>query len=523
MKLKPDNAYTEPWDELWELEDALPPPRTRVALSLPILYYDAKNKDLPLLTGLGIPLDRIIITNALDRRCAKWAVGRDIKSLIDATMLAHLLCPEPPPNVKDEGFFRNSAIRLLKGVIEYFLYNAPGQWDFRDLVQAFESVETVKALLTSDPRTRKYAEGLGTDGTSANVLATVVATIYEYDIIAALYDQASMEFSLRDWLHGDPSVLVLGFNHEAKTTLNAMNRALFTMASKLILNLPTSRCPRVVVCLDEVTQLGRLEGLKDIATLGREQGAVLILGFQSIDDLKHTYGSEIAETILGQINHKGILRLSENNSATWASSLFGKVVRLKHRFSFHWRTWCFGLLSFGQRGGGNLQEVVEDLVMPAELMSIPPVDWKAKQGLTGYYITQYRHAHTYPIAFLQEALAQPDATVSEFEPAPASWQVLRPWDETDFARLHFTPPNALAGLVDDAPSPWLLNGSTGAPPATKNGAAIQPEGVPLDFLTQLDSPSRSRSQPAKGKDKAKDKEPSKRTRQSPRSQEHDWR
>jgi hypothetical protein len=262
-----------------------------------------------------------------------------------------------------------------------------------------------------------------------------------------------------------------------------------------------------------VTQLGRLDGLKDLATLGREKGVALALGFQSIDDLRHTYGKEIAETILGQMNHKGILRLAESNSATWASSLFGKVVRHKRKFNYEWKTWFFGLLNFGKRLAGNDSEVVEDLVMPTQFQSIPPVDWKANQGLQGYYLSQYRYTHTYPISFLKEVLAQPDPMMAEFLPAPAEWQILRPWDEDDYSRLRFMPPLNISAPVKDSPSPWMQpyeddNGA--APPDAKNGAnqggAIQPEPTPFEFLRRSDAPKASPpGQEKDSKDKGKDK------------------
>ena len=64
------------------------------------LVYDAKTDVLPSLRGMGVPEERLLIMNPLDKRCVAWDMAKDITNPFFMDQVAATLIPKPD-EVKD--------------------------------------------------------------------------------------------------------------------------------------------------------------------------------------------------------------------------------------------------------------------------------------------------------------------------------------------------------------------------------------------------------------------------------------
>ena len=138
-------------------------------------------------------------------------------------------------------------------------------------------------------------------------MSTVATKLQRYEFIAAAWSHASEKISLKDWVEGE-YILLLGNDEATRTALDAINQVIFRRVSELILNQSESETRRTWVFLDEVREMGHLEGLSRLLTKGRSKGCSIVLGFQDIEGLRDVYGQKIAAEITGQCSNKAILR-----------------------------------------------------------------------------------------------------------------------------------------------------------------------------------------------------------------------
>ncbi|RUL88000.1 type IV secretory system conjugative DNA transfer family protein [Tautonia sociabilis] len=389
------------------------------------VVYDAKGELVPLLAGMGIA-DPILM-NPLDRRSHAWDLARDIRTRAAARQLAETFIPAQLDD--RNAYFSLAAQDLLANVVIALMRRLPGDWTLRDVLLVATHPGRARRLLESDPTTRDVvAKHFGVESTLQNVLSTAAAHLAKFEPIAALWERKprGRRLSLKAFVEGG-GVLVLGNDEENRAALDAVNRVLFRRLGEHLLAGPEARDPHTFVILDEVRELGRLEGLRSLANKGRSKGVALAIGFQDIDGLRDPklYGEKEANEIVGQCSLKAILRLESPATAKWASEMFGEVERLETRES----------VNRGRGGGtrGESTEVVKrDAVLPSQFLQIHRATPAA--GLPGYFIVPGVGAYH---ANQRDCFARlaPPAAAPSFDPADAKDQDLAPWTAGDEQRL----------------------------------------------------------------------------------------
>ena len=99
--------------------------------------------------------------------------------------------------------------------------------------------------------------------TRANILSTLATKIGVYEPIAAVWETTKKRLSMRDWIRGE-TILVLGNDESARSSIDPINRALFQRISEEILGLPEQTRSqaeagrhRTWVVLDEFREAGK--------------------------------------------------------------------------------------------------------------------------------------------------------------------------------------------------------------------------------------------------------------------------
>jgi type IV secretory pathway TraG/TraD family ATPase VirD4 len=76
--------------------------------------------------------------------------------------------------------------------------------------------------------------------------------------------------------------------------------------------------------LDELADLPRVDNLARLLPEGRKFGAAVVLTFQSLGQMRHRYGPQIAEAMLGCCNTKLFLQTIDSETRQWASQTIGE-------------------------------------------------------------------------------------------------------------------------------------------------------------------------------------------------------
>ena len=379
---------------------------------------------LPEIYGMGVNAP-VYPLNPLDARGYSWFLAKDFKEPDELWQMSGIFSQIHDKNNKD--FFPIAARLCFFSIAYLFSQTAPEKWELRDVLLALFSRQYLFALLGNCPlpNVRKAIEVLGGGDSSkggsekqaAGVIGTILTLYSPYSTIAALSDfhaRAGRKISLKEWSQ-DSSILVLGNSNTASESMNVLNQCLIHRACEIILDMPESKVASNWLFLDEFVGLGYQQKIPKLALEGRKRGVCMVLGIQSVADVIHLYGREKAESLLGQIENKAILSVSDRISAEWAAQIIGSQT-----------TW----------DGDSVKSIKTlDVVPPSEFIDIPVINPRLEIGLKGFYSTKVVHTYTYPFSYIKKTLKPADESVPNFIPAPAKYKHLRPWDDEDIERL----------------------------------------------------------------------------------------
>ena len=388
------------------------------------IINDHNQSILPEIYGMGVDCT-VYILNPLDARGYAWDLAADFQDPDQLLQLASIFVQKSDDKQND---FFNSAVRICFFAITYlFSQTAPKKWRLRDVLIALFSRDYLLALLgnTTDPNVRKAIEVLGgsnqgkigSEKQAAGVMGTTITLLDKFSTIAALSDyhiQAGRKFSLAQWSK-EASIALLGNSVTSSEAIGVLNQAFIHRSCEIILEMEESKVACNFLFLDEFVGLGKQHKIPKLALEGRKRGVCLVLGIQSVADVFHLYGREQTESLLGQIEHKAILSVSDRISAEWASQVIGSQT-----------TW----------DGENPSSIkTKDVVPASEFIDLPVINPRLEIGLKGFYSSKVVHSHTYAFSYLKKTILPPDESVPKFIPAPSKYKHLKDWDESDIARL----------------------------------------------------------------------------------------
>lgn len=404
-------------------------PDGRGGLRARALVYDPKREFLPMLTGMGIPIELVNIFQPFDSRSTAWDIAADVTSPALAHEIAVVLAPKEK---NDHPYFREAAHQLAGGVMACFNSNAPGNWNLNDVLEALSTLERLKSVLASTPDGRDLVARYLTKSSdqTGDIISSIDTKYGIYRTIARLWARAPRRCSIKSW-HEVTGVILLGTHAEYEAAFSAINRAIFKRASQIIIGRLGDDPPdHTWVFLDEARDAEELDGLRRLLTGGRSKGAHVVLGFQDLDGFREVYGERVADEIVGQCDNIAVLRLNSNKTQEWASQYFGE---------YEYYAESFGE-SFGQSAGTSTQRSLARrlAIMPQEFRLFPPTD--PKSGLTGVFATPCLGAwkRTIPPEFVDRHRGTP-ASDPPFIERPISDQERVLWTDDDLARLRVAP------------------------------------------------------------------------------------
>lgn len=391
------------------------------------LIYDPKTELVSFLHGLGLG-ERVRILHPFDARGCPWDIAADIDDLSAAQQVASILIPED--KTSKNPFFSRAAGQLLAGVFTFLMKQAPGNWSLRDAIFVMESEARLREILLRLPETRSLVdEFFQPPETFANVRSEIAIWMRRYRPVAACWHHAipNGKVSLKDWVKSDYLIL-LGQDEANRFQMEAINRAMFLRAIQLLLSRDNSEERRAWVIIDEVREMGNLEGLSRLLTNGRSKGACFCGGYQTPSGMKDALGEHVADEINDQIWSMALCRMGGDVSAEWASKIVGDVEFEEKQ------------TSEGPNGKSTTTHVVRRrALMPEHFKMLPPPS--PETGVSGVFSTPYTgaYSHMIPGSEIAKVRSLRALEIKNLISRPADHQELPPWTEEDYQRLGLSP------------------------------------------------------------------------------------
>ena len=332
-----------------------------------ILLFDSKG-DFTEKAPFGFSL-----LSPTDARSARWLLGHDILTNIDAAALTETLIPSAPGGDK-EPMWTNGARALLLGVITDVQRRYGKKWGFRTLAQAVAAsladFETLKNIITrEDPAMLSLLGGEDAKAPSRTTMGFLVqvATSVRHVInlgVAGADLSKNPGWAARAWLAGKtPPLAVVGFRDSARSLSQAWAASLIEQVTRQVGDMPDSapQDRRIWLIVDEAPRAGRVPSITDALTTARSKGLRVVLGIQSLAQIREVYTRETATVWAGQTASKIICQTTAPEDQKWCSDLLGEreVERYTHQLSQQ---------SYSDGGGqhsSSWQRVREPVLLPA--------------------------------------------------------------------------------------------------------------------------------------------------------------
>jgi hypothetical protein len=314
-----------------------------------------------------------VILNPFDERAARWDLFAEIVQPHDADQLARSLIPAHEGEDRHwRDYSRTFLTALLRQLHRVEGHSVAGL--YAKLVTA--SIGELRELLDSTPA----APFLGKDnGKFFESIRSI--TIQHLAALEHLASQATGEaLSVRKWTREGAGVLFLPY-HAGE--IASLRQVISTWMRLAIFETMTGKegDRRLWFVVDELDALGAIDGLKDALARLRKFGGRCVLGFQSIAQVRGSYGDTEAQTIVENCGNTLILRCSASErggTAEFASRLIGKREVIRKQYSVSRPRRILGFLR--QTRVVTDQVAVEDAVMASEIEQLPDLSGFLKRA-----------------------------------------------------------------------------------------------------------------------------------------------
>ena len=264
-----------------------------------------------------------IILNPFDARCAFWSPFDEIAHPADADRIAHQLITETGQNDRDVWL---ETSRILVANMLRALWHE-GKCSLQDLLSALQTrtKDDLKTWLAGSSSARTFAEDA--DRATGSVLFMLAKAA---NLIQFLRNEGSDDpFAFREFISsldkrsGPKPWIFVPRKEDYFEASKPLLACWLECAASAMLGLTPSPDRRIWFILDELADLPRVENMARLLPEGRKFGAAVVLTFQALGQMRHRYGPQIAESMLGCCNTKLFLQTIDSETRLWASQTIG--------------------------------------------------------------------------------------------------------------------------------------------------------------------------------------------------------
>jgi len=260
-----------------------------------------------------------VILNPADPRSAKWDILAEIKEDTDYRFLADSVLPYPKGDEGNEWI--KYAQEIFAACLQTWHENRLGTSDAFFEAMATADREKLAMLCEGMAAHRYFADG------NEKMLGSVMGTLAP--ALGGMRQLARVEgpsFSVRRWMRYGKGSLWMPYRAHQIPALRGLISCWMGLAISEGLSFDDSKTRRMWFYVDELDALGRIQGLKDALARLRKKGGCVVMGIQSIAQVRAVYGDAEAQTIVENCDNKLVLRCGASEgggTAKFASQVIG--------------------------------------------------------------------------------------------------------------------------------------------------------------------------------------------------------
>lgn len=275
------------------------------------------------------PSDEFVLLSSDDKRCARWDIGRDIRTADDAMEFAIELIPETSDPSWSAG-----ARRVLAALVQVLQAKAAAHravWGWHHLDALLQKpVAELHALLATDYSAEASFIDVTNDATLKQAMSFYLVMVANAGQIVRVCARAGKKgennrsLSIREWATGSgPNALLLRQSQRQPQLSATIARLVLKIVADAVVSEASQDEPAPIwIVLDELPQLGRSTAVPRLAAIGRSAGIRLVAAVQSPAQLRDIYGRETAQALADNFATKVVGRVASGStaseiSATW--------------------------------------------------------------------------------------------------------------------------------------------------------------------------------------------------------------
>ncbi len=255
------------------------------------------------------------VFNPFDDRCVGWSPTAEMAGAWDAQALARSIVPDGTGDAKE---WNNYAQTFVSSVLRRLWEKQ--QLTLKDFLYYIQAapLKELKVLLEGTPA----ASQLEAERTFGSIRTIAGNYIGSYDSLPSTSDP----FSVAEMIRAEHSgTLFVTYRDDQLDSLRSLIGCLLDVAARTILSLEPNPNRRVWLIIDEFASIGKVQSIEAVATKARKAGGCLVLGLQSVSQLKDRYGDNGAQTILSCLSTWLVLRCSDADTADYMSKYIGEA------------------------------------------------------------------------------------------------------------------------------------------------------------------------------------------------------
>ncbi|MCC5611334.1 type IV secretion system DNA-binding domain-containing protein [Nostoc sp. CHAB 5834] len=298
--------------------------------------------------------DTDFVFNPFDERCVNWSPLLEMHGEWDAEALARSIIPDAVGESKEW----NSYAQTFVSAVLRKLWTT-NQLKLEDLLYYVLSAPTseLKTFLQGTAATAQMSSEK-TFG-SIRTIASNYLTAYSY------LPGKGDAFSVTEMVRAEHSgFLFLTYRDDQLDSLRSLLGCVLDVTTRAILSMPPDPNRRVWLIIDEFASVGKVQSIEAVATKARKAGGCLLIGLQSVSQLKDRYGEHGAQTILSCLSTWLVLRSPDADTAEYMSKYVGDVELVRQSRSLN-------VSETGDSQGRNEQQTTQRAVLPSQIQALP--------------------------------------------------------------------------------------------------------------------------------------------------------
>lgn len=264
-----------------------------------------------------------------DARTVGWSLMSDVSDIGDFDVIAESLVDDTAEKTK---FWSGGAKMIISGLLKFCYLT--GRKNNRQICEIFALDPTgMRDCLRNTPSAEQAAGLLDEPMSPPSVSFHITVCLYARPL--QLLKHIEGDFSVSGWVKEGKGRIYLPATPKLHRQLGVLYSVFFDLAIVHHLSLPNSRERRIWYGLDELSALGKIPGLSQLANVGRSKGAAIFAGTQAYPQLDLLYGHDQRRALLNGFATRAIFRNEDERTLEELSKTLGRhdVERNKENFS----------------------------------------------------------------------------------------------------------------------------------------------------------------------------------------------